>query len=121
MTDNNIIKALKCCLNDNTCGNCPFKSETDNICKYTTVDFYSIILDFINHQQSEIEYLKQENSLLHMLMKDSRQTIKQNDILLTNIESHNFIPEPCRNCTNHPSNGGDGMCNCTLGGITIYG
>lgn len=25
------------------------------------------------------------------------------------------IPEPCRNCSNHPSNGGSGNCNCTLG------
>lgn len=25
------------------------------------------------------------------------------------------IPEPCKNCSNHPSNGGNGICNCTLG------
>ena len=25
------------------------------------------------------------------------------------------IPEACRNCSNHPSNGGSGICNCTLG------
>lgn len=24
-------------------------------------------------------------------------------------------PDPCRNCPNHPSNGGSGICNCTLG------
>lgn len=23
--------------------------------------------------------------------------------------------EVCRNCSNHPSNGGDGICNCILG------
>ena len=27
----------------------------------------------------------------------------------------NYIPEACRSCTNHPSNGGTGNCNCTLG------
>ena len=25
------------------------------------------------------------------------------------------IPEACKNCSNHPSNGGDGICNCILG------
>lgn len=26
------------------------------------------------------------------------------------------IPSACRNCLNHPSNGGSGNCNCILGG-----
>lgn len=25
------------------------------------------------------------------------------------------IPEACKNCSNHPSNGGSGLCHCTLG------
>lgn len=25
------------------------------------------------------------------------------------------IPEACKNCPNHPSNGGSGICHCTLG------
>ena len=25
------------------------------------------------------------------------------------------IPDPCRKCPTHPSNGGSGICNCTLG------
>ena len=27
------------------------------------------------------------------------------------------IPRPCRTCSNHPINGGSGMCNCILGGM----
>ena len=27
----------------------------------------------------------------------------------------NEIPEACARCGNHPSNGGSGICNCTLG------
>lgn len=27
----------------------------------------------------------------------------------------NYIPEACRSCTNHPSNGRSGICHCTLG------
>lgn len=30
------------------------------------------------------------------------------------------IPEACRNCSNHPSNGGSGICHCTLGAPKIY-
>ncbi len=25
------------------------------------------------------------------------------------------IPEACKSCSNHPSNGGSGICHCTLG------
>ena len=25
------------------------------------------------------------------------------------------IPDVCKSCSNHPSNGGSGICNCTLG------
>lgn len=31
---------------------------------------------------------------------------------------YSSIPEACRHCNNHPSNGGSGICHCTLGGIT---
>ena len=30
------------------------------------------------------------------------------------------IPDACKNCTNHPSNGGSGICNCILGNIATY-
>ena len=29
------------------------------------------------------------------------------------------VPKACRNCPNHPSNGGNGICNCILGNPTI--
>ncbi len=28
-----------------------------------------------------------------------------------------FIPDACKACPNHPSNGGSGICHCTLGSI----
>lgn len=37
----------------------------------------------------------------------------------TNNFNFNCIPEPCRNCANLPSNGGSGICNCTLGLIKV--
>lgn len=30
------------------------------------------------------------------------------------IDLLQHIPIPCRGCSNHPSNGGSGICNCTL-------
>ena len=30
-----------------------------------------------------------------------------------------YIPEACRSCINHPSNGGTGICHCTLGSPSV--
>lgn len=30
------------------------------------------------------------------------------------------VPHYCRSCPNHPSNGGSGFCNCTLGTPVVY-
>ena len=30
------------------------------------------------------------------------------------------IPDVCKRCTNHPSNGGSGICQCTLNNKTFY-
>ena len=30
----------------------------------------------------------------------------------------NYVPEACKKCSNHPSNGGSGICHCTLGVTT---
>lgn len=32
-----------------------------------------------------------------------------------------WVPECCRNCSNHPSNGGSGICACTLPYMTHTG
>lgn len=40
--------------------------------------------------------------------------------IVLDINKHdNDIPETCRHCSNHPSNGGSGVCLCTLGGPKI--
>ncbi len=31
----------------------------------------------------------------------------------------NSIPTSCRSCSNHPKNGGSGICHCILGGNKI--
>ncbi len=30
------------------------------------------------------------------------------------------VPAPCKTCSNHPSNGGTGICHCTLGNRIFY-
>ena len=52
---------------------------------------------------------------------------KINDLLLDNSninidnlqnDSYN-CPDACKGCSNHPSNGGSGICHCTLGLVNI--
>ena len=47
-----------------------------------------------------------------------REAVHQNDIYpVTQYKIPNIlpVPDPCKNCSNHPSNGGTGICFCTLG------
>lgn len=53
--------------------------------------------------------------------KSSNQTITY--IPNTNFDYQNIqsiIPEPCKSCPNHPSNGGNGICDCVLGDNVTY-
>ena len=64
--------------------------------------------------------------------KDIKKLIKEMEkinnklnylIEITNSPLHinyNDIPSPCKNCLTHPANGGNGICNCTLGTQIIY-
>ena len=31
-----------------------------------------------------------------------------------------YVPQACKDCPNHPSNGGNGNCNCSLPDEIIY-
>lgn len=57
MTDNEIIKALMCCINDTKCYDCPYDNVGDN-----PVDCMSVLsiaaFDLINRQKAEIETTK---------------------------------------------------------------
>ena len=57
MTDNEIIKTLECCINDD-CDNCP---DTFGNCEHNAM---RNALNLINRQQEEIERLKIENQSL---------------------------------------------------------
>lgn len=61
MTDNDIIKALECCLDTSplTCKNCPLFNVKNStmVCSKSVTKF---ALDLINRQQTEIERLTKE-------------------------------------------------------------
>lgn len=42
--------------------------------------------------------------------------INQNKFTVNTVS---YIPDPCKSCPNHPSNGGSGICNCTLGTMQV--
>ncbi len=42
------------------------------------------------------------------------------DVPFYNYQLPVDTPDPCKNCTNHPSNGGSGICHCTLGNNITY-
>ena len=63
MTDNEIIKALECCLkgcNAEGCDNCPLYEKVED-CE---IEIPIIALDLINRQKAEIEQLRLENRAL---------------------------------------------------------
>lgn len=65
---------------------------------------------FFNSKEIDIRDLYNE---LQSLNNKLDFIINQNKINgITNI------PEACRYCSNHPSNGGNGTCNCILGMTT---
>lgn len=37
------------------------------------------------------------------------------DYRLSAYQAINTIPECCKHCSNHPTNGGSGICHCILG------
>ena len=62
MTDNEIIKALECCINDEVgitqCAVCPYHEIGDG--DYCVQDLLQQSLDLINRQKAEIERLQKE-------------------------------------------------------------
>ena len=77
MTDNEIIKALECCLLSNEqqesrCEDCPME-VSHAICQ-ELLAFHA--LDLINRQKAEIEDLKTQRRVLAVCWKDTRKYLK---------------------------------------------
>lgn len=38
---------------------------------------------------------------------------------INDFDATTYVPDACKKCPNHPSNGGSRHCNCILGGMNI--
>lgn len=96
MTDKEIIKALECCLCDNSeCLQC----QNKELCRIECDELATKTIDLITRQQEEIENLKVENQSLRsaanslkMHYKEAQAEIKRLKESL-NIELENFATE----------------------------
>ena len=77
--------------------NCP---DCEVVCIKTNIDICSHCKRFIKKSK--------EKSLFNNI--DIRQDI---------YNSNSCVPPHCIKCSNHPTNGGSGICFCTLGTIQI--
>ena len=50
----------------------------------------------------------------HKVVAKTKTRIESSQVTLSGTASSS-IPDACKNCSNHPSNGGSGNCNCMLG------
>lgn len=51
---------------------------------------------------------------------DSISDIDIPKVTYTDPTKNLFMSDACKNCPNHPSNGGTGICNCILGTQIVY-
>lgn len=70
MTDNEIIKALECCLKTGHCTGCPFRSKCDK-----DEDLFNYALDLINRQQETIKTLRKCVEQHHIIRKDGKSPL----------------------------------------------
>jgi len=52
-----------------------------------------------------------------IVVKTKERLVENPTITLTSFTTADYIPDNCKNCSNHPSNGGSGNCNCILGNM----
>ena len=59
MNENDVIKALECCMKGNNCGGCCPYDDEDDTCEECTSKLAKDALDLIKRQWAEIERLKE--------------------------------------------------------------
>ena len=69
--------------------------------------------ELIKQLQQNIEQLTEEVRALKEQVENQKPTI------VPYVAEPSSVPEACRHCSSHPSNGGSGICHCTLGSYTI--
>lgn len=80
------------------------KNAPDNAEEIAKV--FTILSDEIEALEERIKNLEDINKLINTTVLKMPTT--------NNFKIEDGIPNCCKNCSNHPSNGGNGICNCTL-------
>ena len=52
-----------------------------------------------------------------IVVKTKQRLYHAPNITLSGTDMSQYVPDNCKSCSNHPSNGGSGNCNCTLGSM----
>jgi len=65
----------------------------------------------------EVERLRNENEKLQEYVKE-KIAIEHTGVNWNPYDAS--VPDPCKNCNQHPKNGGNGICHCTLGSQVTY-
>ena len=93
MTDNEIIKALECCVKGLECKNCPANPHKGNY-GYCTSLLLKAALDLINRQKAEIFKEKNKNSKLrnerNRLKAEVERLQTENKLLIDNDVSNKY-------------------------------
>ena len=69
---------------------------------------------------AECETCAQEHEQLAEWLKELKRYREMGTVSIPVSVEASTIPLACRTCSNHPSNGGSGICHCTLGSNIIY-
>ena len=64
LTDEQIIKALECCVENKCTYDCPFYHDSCIKCRYSTSEIIKFAFALINRQKAEIENLKADKDAL---------------------------------------------------------
>ena len=83
------------------------------------MDVYEVMAKRFDHIENELRSMRAE---LAEIIRDAvvqPNTYVYKPTAPTIYSPNTYIPEACRSCRNHPSNGGTGICHCTLGSPSV--
>ena len=84
-----------------------------------TADMFKVTVDPPDIRKWSDEAETGTYILCYDCVRKLNKWINKNDDFVKHAPEPNIetldIPDACKSCSNHPSNGGSGICNCTLG------
>ena len=120
--DDDVLGCQPCCRNPQSsgCEQC-IKEMVDCQLDRNELEFWCYGGEDWIQKNDISKFLKLNNPMVTIqkqkeLVKQLEEAIKNNPIIAVMNDNKTFgIPEACKYCSNHPTNGGSGICNCTMG------